>query len=76
MTLYEQIQRERLTARIVEDIYTPPLAKTVMRVDLRGPNRIRGFKCAVRVQKPTHPIGMDAVLRLATVERQTKDRGT
>ena len=73
--IYEQIQRERLTARIVEDIYNPPIDRTVMLVNLRGPNRLRGHKCAVRVQQLTPMVAPDAVLRGVAAERQSKDRG-
>ena len=76
MTIYEQYQRERLTARIVEDIYHPPISKTVMLVDLRGPHRIRGRACAVRVQRPVVPMAPDAVVRALDVARQTKGRGS
>lgn len=76
MTIYEQTQRERLTTRIVEDIYNPPISKTVMLVDLHGPHRIRGVACAVRVQTPTVPVGPDAVLRAVADVRQSKDRGS
>ena len=76
MTLYEHLQRERITARILEDIYAPPIHKTVMLVDLRGPNRIRGSKCAVRVQKLNTPVAPEAVLHAVAAVRQSKDRGS
>lgn len=78
MTLYEQIQRARLTARIVEDIYHPPIDRTVMLVDVRPRVRRLGGKCAVRVQRPTltHPMAPDAVLQAVETVRQSKDRGS
>ena len=76
MTLYEQYQCERLTARIVEDIYEPPISKTVMLVDLRGPHRIRGRACAVRVQRPAVPMAPDVALRASQIVRPSKDRGS
>ena len=76
MTLYEQIQRERLTARIVADIYEPPIDKTVMLVDRSGPHRIRGRACAVRVQKPSTPVAPDVVMRATHITQQSKGRGS
>jgi hypothetical protein len=76
MTLYEQLQRGRLTARIVEDIYSPPIDRTVMLVDLRPRvKRARGG-IAVRVQKPTTPMMPEAVLRSTQSTRPSKDRGS
>lgn len=76
MMLYEQMQRERLTNQIVEDIFNPPLEKTVMLVDLR-PRVNRAFgKCAVRVQKPRTPIAPEAVRQAVESSRQSKDRGS
>ena len=77
MTLYEQIQRERLTARIVEDMHNPPIEKTVMLVDLR-PRVHRAFgQCAVRVLHQSTPmVGPDAVLHAVEAVRETKDRGS
>ena len=76
MTIYEQLQRERLTDRLVEDIYNPPLQKTVMLVDLRPRVRRVSGRCAVRVQRPTTPIAPDAVLQATETVRQSKDRGS
>lgn len=76
MTLYEQVQRERLTARIVEDLYNPPIHKTAMLVDLRSHVRRFNGRCAVRVQKPLTPVAPDAVLQAVDSVRQSKDRGS
>ena len=76
MTIYDQLQRERLTARIVEDIYNPPLERTVMLVYLRPRVRRFGGRCAVRVQKPETPMTPEAVLHAVAAVRQSKDRGS
>ena len=76
MTAYEQLQRERLTERIVEDIFNPPLEKTAMLVDVR-PRVKRGFgQCAVRVQIPRTPMAPEAVRQAVMMGRQSKDRGS
>lgn len=76
MTLYEQLQREHLTARIVEDIYNPPIDKTALLVDLRPRVRRFGGRCGVRVQQLRNPVAPDAVLTAVAVVRQSKDRGS
>lgn len=76
MTLYEKYQRHRLTTQIVEDIYNPPIAKTVLLVDLRPRVDRRRGRCAVRVQRPTVPMAPDAVMHAVAAVRQTKDRGS
>ena len=76
MTLYEQVQRERLADQIVEDIYNPPIHKTVLLVDLRSRARRFGGRCGVRVQKPNTPVSADAVLRASQIVRPSKDRGS
>lgn len=75
VSLYEQVQRERLTDRIVDDIYDPPLEKTVMLVDLRPRLRRMGGRCGVRVVPPT-ALTPAAALRATQDVRPSKDWGS
>ena len=76
MTLYAQVWAEYRGAVAALDRIHQPLEYAVPRVDLRGPNRRRGYKCAGRVEIPTVPVAPDTVMQAVELVRQTKDRGS
>ena len=75
MTLYEQYLADLRGLHAAHNRIYQPLDYAVPRVVIDRPRRIAG-RCAVRVQKPTVPVTVDAVLTAVEAVRQTKDRGS